>query len=76
MASLTIRNIDDPLKARHGRSMEEDVRQILRAVLETAPGTPHNSADRIRARFEPLGGVDLDIDWLREEKLRDPPAFD
>lgn len=38
MAILTIRNIDDALKARlrlcaarHGRSMEEEVRQILRS---------------------------------------------
>ena len=40
MASITIRNLDDDLKAllriaatSHGRSMEEEVRVILRSVL-------------------------------------------
>jgi len=40
MASITVRNIDDSLKARlrvraahHGRSMEEETRQILRHPL-------------------------------------------
>ena len=40
MASLTIRNLEDDLKlrlriraAQHGRSMEEEVRDILRQVV-------------------------------------------
>ena len=40
MASMTIRNLDDDLKARlrlraarHGQSMEEEARSILRSVL-------------------------------------------
>ena len=40
MASITIRNLDDPIKKRlriraahHGRSMEEEARSILRAAL-------------------------------------------
>ena len=40
MASITIRNLDDYVKAklrvraaRHGRSMEEEAREILRAAL-------------------------------------------
>ena len=40
MASITIRKLDDRLKRRlricaaeHGRSMEEEVRQILRQVI-------------------------------------------
>ncbi|MGE0495337.1 MAG: plasmid stabilization protein [Vulcanimicrobiota bacterium] len=68
MASITIRNLDPSLKrllrlraARHNCSMEEEARRILRLVL-TCNETP--TADllaTIRARFEPLGGVDLDI---------------
>lgn len=44
MATLTIRNFDDDLKAtlrmqaaRHGQSMEEEVRSILRQALTQAP---------------------------------------
>ena len=41
MATLTIRSLDDHTKAqlriqaaRHGRSMEEEVRRILRSAIE------------------------------------------
>jgi len=44
MATLTIRNLDDDLKsslrvqaARHGQSMEEEVRSILRQALSSTP---------------------------------------
>jgi plasmid stability protein len=82
MASLTIRNLDDPLKARlriraahHGRSMEEEARHILRAALteERQPAT--HLCDAIRRRFAPFGGVELPDDAGREP-LRDPPGFD
>jgi plasmid stability protein len=67
MASITIRNLEDDLKRRlriraaeHGRSMEEEAREILRQVVgEAAP--PRNLASAIRARVAPLGGVDLDM---------------
>ncbi len=50
MASMTIRNLDDGLKARlrvraaqHGRSMEEEVRVLLRQALDgpRAAARPH-----------------------------------
>src|ERR1700751_2641730 len=51
MASLTVRQLDDALKkllrlraARHGRSMEDEVRGILR---EAAAETDHGAADRV-----------------------------
>jgi plasmid stability protein len=66
MASITIRNIDEPLKVRlrlqaavHGRSMEDEARDILRAALNREPSRPANLAAAIRLRFAPLGGVDL-----------------
>ncbi len=56
MASLTVRQLDDKLKrllrlraARHGRSMEDEVRVILRQAAETPAAT---SLDH----FEPLSG--------------------
>ena len=80
MASITIRHLDDALKRRlriraaeHGRSMEEEVREILRKeVGEAAPRV--NLAAAIRARVAPLEGVDLD--FPAREPMRDPPSFD
>ena len=67
MASMTIRNLDEDIKQRlrvqaaeHGRSMEEEARAILRTALSEA-ASPTNLAQAIRARFAPLGGVELDI---------------
>ena len=68
MASMTIRNIDERLKARlrmraarHGRSMEDEARDILRAALSQSPRTG-GLIQAIRARIEPLGGVELEIE--------------
>ena len=68
MASMTIRNIDEQLKARlrvqaalHGRSMEDEARDILRAALSTDLAVGNRSlAASIRSRIEPLGGVHLE----------------
>ena len=58
MASITIRNLEEPLKARlriraatHGRSMEEEARDILRNVLTREPAQTRNLASSIRARM-------------------------
>lgn len=80
MASITIRNLDDEVKRRlrvraaeHGRSMEEEAREILRHVVgEEKPA--HNLAAAIRARVAPLGGVELDLP--PREPMREPPTFD
>ena len=78
MATLTIRNLEDPLKSRlrlraaaRNHSMEEEARQILRAALQepTSP-TPHLGA-RIRDRFAALGGVELPI--AARDLVRPPP---
>lgn len=87
MASLTIRNIEAPLKAalrirsaHHGRSMEEEVRVILRGALEPIRGSDveegsqeRNLADAIWARVAPLGGFEMPD--LPREPIRDPPDF-
>ena len=81
MATLTIRNLDAPLKSRlrlraaaRNRSMEEEARQILRAALqEPSMPTPDLGA-RIRARFAPLGDVQLLIE--ARDPVRPSPAVD
>ena len=81
MASMTIRDIDDRLKARlrvqaaqHGRSMEDEARDILRTALSTERTRMGNLVDSIRARIEPLGGVELEI--APREVMREPVNFD
>lgn len=81
MASMTIRNIDDRLKARlrvqaaqHGRSMEDEARDILRAALSAEPARAMSIVDAIRARIDPLGGVDLDL--APREPSREPVVLD
>jgi plasmid stability protein len=77
MASMTIRNIDDQLKARlrvqaatHGRSMEDEARDILRAALSTVPVRGRSLVDAIRARIVPLGGIELELP--PREAIREP----
>ena len=78
MTTLTIRNLDEHTKtqlriqaARHGRSMEEEARTILRSALEArqpvAGGTGLGS--RIHAHFARLGGVELEL----PERSAPPP---
>ena len=60
--------------AQHGRSMEEEARNILRSALLEKIGKPTSLYEAIRRRIAPLGGVDLDIP--RRQPLREPPRFD
>ena len=79
MASLTIRNIDESLKAKlrmcaasHGHSMEEEARQILKqALLHASPSFGLGS--RITQRFAAVGGVDLSESTRLSP--RNPPKF-
>jgi plasmid stability protein len=67
MAAMSIRNLDERVMellriraARHGRSMEAEVRAILvDAVREPDEGP--NLGQAIMSRFGELGGVDLDL---------------
>ena len=81
MGMLTVRNLDDAVKAKlriqaaeHGWAMEEEVRRILtRATLGTSgtSGTEDPLGSRIHARFKSLGGVDVPARSLP----RTPPKF-
>lgn len=66
MATLTIRDLDDELRdqlrvraARHGRSMEAEVRVILRDALAKPPA-PGRLGTRVHQRFADVGGFDAD----------------
>jgi plasmid stability protein len=55
--------------------MEAEARVILQTAL-TPEGVPpmRHLYDRVRARFAPLGGVDLELP--PREPVREPPRFD
>lgn len=79
MASITIRNLDDGIKQRlrvraaeHGRSMEEEVRDILRRVMDDAD-SPRDLAAAIRARVAP--GARAELELPAREPMREPPRF-
>ena len=66
MASITIRDLDDSLKSRlrvqaavHGRSMEDEARNILRLVLNQEPQGPKNLGTAINELFKPFGGFEM-----------------
>jgi len=80
MATLTIRQLDERVKSRlriraanHGRSMEEEAREILRSALVAQPSLKDNLADIVRRRFAPLGGVELELP--PRDPIREPPDF-
>jgi plasmid stability protein len=68
MASITIRKLDDQVKlklrvraAQHGRSMEEEAREILSSAIAETPAKETNPYDAMRARMKAAGirGVNL-----------------
>ena len=78
MASITIRRLEDSVKAKlqlraasHGRSMEEEARAILRAGLKAKHAPPLDLAQSIRRYVEPFGGVELELP-ARESIRRSP----
>ena len=77
MASITIRNLEETTKrklkiraAENGRSMEQEAREILKQALRHKPKSGAELVKRIRAIWEPRGGVELEP--LPREPMRDP----
>lgn len=77
MASLSIRKLDDLVyerlrvrAAKHGVSMEEEVRQIIGQVVST----PDKISDVFRKYFGPTNGVELAIP--EHKKPHHPLDFD
>lgn len=84
MSTLTIRQVDEGIKkrlqvraARHGRSMEAEVRAILsEAVLTDAAVETEDPLFAALRDFRRLtGGVDLDIPSRSEDIERPVPDF-
>lgn len=83
MSSITIRNLDDRLKAslrlraaRHGLSMEQEVRNILQVTLAAEPEVTQGLrfAQRINQRFKGLGGDELAV--IERMPARPLPQFE
>jgi plasmid stability protein len=81
MATMTIRDVDDQLKARlrvqaasHRHSMEEEARDILRAALSSEPARGASLVQAIRERIAPLGGIELELP--AREAIRTPPELE
>lgn len=81
MASITIRNLEDEVRTRlrvraagNGRSMEEEVRLILRAAVGRKAVPEKGLGSAIHELFKPFGGIDLEVP--PREPMREPPRFD
>jgi len=81
MAQLVVRNIEDSVKARlkrraarRGRSMEEEVRDILRDAVKEEESPSVGLGTAISSLFKKVG-FKKDIPRLRGHKIR-PVSFD
>lgn len=81
MAQLVVRNIEEALKsrlrrlaARHRRSMEEEVRDILRDAVKDENFIAGGLGTRISSRFRRVG-LKRDISELRGHEVK-PARFD
>jgi antitoxin FitA len=80
MATITIRQLDEKTKTRlrvraahHGRSMEEEAREILRSALTASSPVKGNLAEIVRRRFAVFGGFDFELP--RRDAVRQAPGF-
>jgi len=80
MATILIRQLDEQTKARlrmsaarHGCSMEEEAREILKGALRTEEAGQRDLAASIRRRFARLGGVELPE--VARQPMPRPPRF-
>jgi len=76
MAQLVVRNLDDDVKSRlqrrarrHGRSTEEEVRDILRNAVRDEARAPRSLGSRLAARFARCG-LTQQIPELRDQPAR------
>ena len=81
MAQILIRQLEDDTKAKlqrlarqHGRSTEEEVREILRNAVRSVDEPPGRLGSRIASRFE-AAGLNEDIPELRGQPVR-PAQFE
>jgi antitoxin FitA len=60
--------------ARHGRSMEEEARAILKAELARPEHSGEPLGDRIHAIFAAIGGWEMPE--ISRDPMREPPTFE
>lgn len=79
--NITISNLDDDIKSRlqkraekHGRSLEEEAREILRLALTENHEHPLNLATMIEQRFANLG--DFELPEIKREPIRTVSTFE
>ena len=80
MSSITVRNLDESIKnqlrvraARHGWSMEQEVRQILQHAIAPELDGQISFAERVNARFVGLNSESLPIP--PRQRARTPPSI-
>jgi plasmid stability protein len=76
VAQLVVRNLEEDVKARlqrranrHGHSMEEEVRDILRNAVRVESSKNSPLGSRLRERFAGIG-LEKDIPSIRGQKAR------
>ena len=76
MAQFVVRHLEEDVKdglkrraKRHGRSMEEEIRQILRIAAQDERRTVRRLGSRIAARFRTTG-LTADLPELRGQPIR------
>lgn len=81
MTSITVRNLDESIKAglrlraaRHGWSMEQEVRQILRQTVAPEQLSAISVAEQINQRFAGLQAEALTLP--ARVQVRTPPTLD
>ena len=79
MAQFVVRNIENGVKARlqhrarrNGRSMEEEVRDILRAAVHEEQQAPAGGLGTEIASLFFKSGIDYEIPELRGHKIKSP----
>jgi len=78
MAQLLVRNLDEDVKTRlqqrakrHGRSMEAEVRDILRNAIAQETSVRAHLGTNISKRFRSVG-LDTPVEELRNWEIRTP----
>jgi antitoxin FitA len=80
LAQLVVRNLEDDVKAKlqqrarqHGRSTEEEVREIPRIAVQNEPQKTEPLGKRLRALFSDIG-LEEDIPECRRQPAK-PATF-
>ena len=83
MASITVRKIDEKVKAKlrvraamRGHSMEEEVREILTTAVEDHPKQSESLYAAIRRHLAEAGIDGVDLPEFDRGSMREIPKFD